>query len=210
MKRVMPFAAMTVSLAALAVGCMSASPAAQKVRITGNPDVVRGCQFLGNVKATSGFVGGAGTGIGSNNTEVALREKTAKLGGNVVFIVTSGVKATGESYACPVPTEVPETDTRAEQSIPKSTARFDPATRKRPQLVRSSADAWKVLVTDQREQLVGCKSLFFTRREHRIVNPQDMDVIRAEAAESGGNVVWIAAAGRPVRGEVFQCPVPPE
>src|SRR5687767_7156878 len=91
----------------IGAGCISASPAAEKVRITSNPDVVRGCEFLGNVKATSGWGGAAGTGIGSNNTEVALREKTAKLGGNVVFVVASGVKATGEAYACPTPAAGP-------------------------------------------------------------------------------------------------------
>jgi len=85
----------------LLVGCISASPAAQQVRMTSNPEVVKGCAFLGNVRATSGWGGPAGTGIGSHNTDVALREKTAKLGGNVVFVVASGVHASGEAYRCP-------------------------------------------------------------------------------------------------------------
>ena len=96
-----------LALVFASVSCISASPAAEKVRITSNPDVVRGCQFLGNVKATSGWGGQAGTGIGSNNTEVALREKTAKLGGDVVFVVASGVKATGEAYRCVGAAEAP-------------------------------------------------------------------------------------------------------
>lgn len=84
-------------------GCISTSPAAQKVRITNNPEVVRGCKFLGNVRATSGWGGPAGSGIAAHNTEAALREKTARLKGNVVYVVASGVKATGEAYKCPEP-----------------------------------------------------------------------------------------------------------
>jgi hypothetical protein len=90
-----------VTTAALAVGCISASPAAQNVRMTSNLEVVHGCKFLGNVRATSGWGGHAGTGIAGHNTDVALREKTAKLGGNVVFVVQSGIHAAGEAYRCP-------------------------------------------------------------------------------------------------------------
>lgn len=91
-----------------ACACQTVSPAGEKVRVTSNPEVVRGCTFLGNVKSTSGWGGAAGSGIAANNTEVALREKTAKLGGNVVFMVTSGgSKATGEAYACPAENSSP-------------------------------------------------------------------------------------------------------
>lgn len=86
-----------------ALGCISASPAANAVRMTSNPDVVRNCKFVGNVRATSGWGGHAGTGIAGHNTDVALREKTAKLGGNTVFVVASGIHAAGEAYSCPGP-----------------------------------------------------------------------------------------------------------
>jgi hypothetical protein len=89
-----------LGLALVSVGCISASSAAQKVRTTSNPEVVRGCRFLGNVRATSGWGGAAGTGIAGHNTDVALREKTAKLGGNVVFVVQSGIHASGEAHDC--------------------------------------------------------------------------------------------------------------
>jgi opacity protein-like surface antigen len=99
-----------LSLVAL-VGCISASAAAEKVRTTSNPEVVRGCTFLGNVRATSGWGGSGGTGIAGNNTDVTLREKTAKLGGNVVYVVESGIHAAGEAYQCetpsPGPTRIP-------------------------------------------------------------------------------------------------------
>lgn len=81
-------------------GCVSASPSAEKVRTTSNPEVVRGCKFVGNVRATSGWGGAAGTGIAGHNTDVALREKTAKLGGNVVYVVEAGIHASGEAYLC--------------------------------------------------------------------------------------------------------------
>ena len=125
MKRAVPLAAMVVSFTALASGCISASPAADKVRITSNPDGVPRCQFLGTVKATSEWEGGpADTGIDSNNnTEVALREKkqryrlarhrvedmmkrrTAALGGNVLMnvnITSAGIMSgSGKAYFCP-------------------------------------------------------------------------------------------------------------
>lgn len=91
---------MAIGLSALAAGCISASPAAQAVRRTSNPEVVHGCKFLGNVRATSAHGGAAGSGIAAHNTDVALREKTAKLGGNVVFVVQSGIHASGEAYLC--------------------------------------------------------------------------------------------------------------
>lgn len=90
----------SLPLLMLLVGCISASPAAQKVRITQNPEAVKGCRFLGNVKATSGWGGAAMSGVGAHNAEVALQEKTAKLGGDVVFVVASGTHASGEAYDC--------------------------------------------------------------------------------------------------------------
>ena len=105
-KRAMGCLALLCVLALTA--CISASPAAEKVRTTSNPEVVRGCKFLGNVRATSGFGGSAGTGIAGHNTDVTLREKTAKLGGNVVFVVESGIHASGEAYLCEEPKPTPE------------------------------------------------------------------------------------------------------
>jgi hypothetical protein len=91
-------------------GCVSVSEKGSQVRVTSNPDAVRGCQFLGNVKATSGWGGSAGTGLAGSNTEKSLQNKTADLGGNVLFVVSSGIHASGEAYRCqtsPVPTPAP-------------------------------------------------------------------------------------------------------
>jgi hypothetical protein len=90
----------------LLASCVSTTPEGAKVRITSNPDVVKGCQFLGNVKATSGWGGNAGTGLATSNTEKTLQNKTAELGGNVIFINSSGIHATGEAYKCtPLPSQ---------------------------------------------------------------------------------------------------------
>lgn len=90
-------------LSLLTLACVSASPEAQRVRVTSNPDVVRQCEFLGNVRAMSGWGSG---GMGRNNVEETLKERTHALGGNVVFIGSeaSGREAigsgTGEAYKC--------------------------------------------------------------------------------------------------------------
>lgn len=87
------------------------TPAARNVRSTSDPEVVRGCRFLGNVHATSfllaahilrsGFAGGFWKHLGRDNRDVALRKKTAKLGGNVVLIRISETNSTaGEAYKC--------------------------------------------------------------------------------------------------------------
>ena len=108
------------------LSCLSASPAAERVR-TSNPDGILGCQFLGSVQATSEWEGGpAGTGLESDDTEVALREKrqayrlarlrveeTMKkkveaLGGNVLVNVRMSSAGTmrgrGDAYRCPAQT----------------------------------------------------------------------------------------------------------
>jgi hypothetical protein len=65
-------------LAALSLsGCISVSPQMQNVRITSNPDVVRGCKFLGNI-SFNGF-----WRTGPKDSENLLRKKVVELGGNV-------------------------------------------------------------------------------------------------------------------------------
>jgi hypothetical protein len=86
------------------ISCVSASPDAQNVRITNNPEVVRGCEFLGNVKAMSGWGGSAGSGIAARNIEETLKERAHKLGANVLYVVGNAAsKGTGEAYRCADP-----------------------------------------------------------------------------------------------------------
>lgn len=95
-------AALVLSTLAM-LSCVTTTPSGSRVRVTSNPDVVKGCEFLGNVKATSGWGGSAGTGLAGSNTEKTLQNKTAALGGNVVFVVASGIHASGEAYRCAAP-----------------------------------------------------------------------------------------------------------
>jgi hypothetical protein len=100
---------LVLAMIALVSGCVSTSREAENVRVTTNPDVVKGCEFLGNVSSTSGWGGPLGTGLGSANTEKDLRNKAARMGGNILFLSSSGVHASGEVYRSPV---------RPAQSVP--------------------------------------------------------------------------------------------
>lgn len=100
--------AVALALAALLVilsGCATASPEAQNVRVTSNPEVVRGCEFLGNVKSMSGWGGAAASGLAARNIEETLKQRTHDLGGNVVYVVRNeGSQGSGEAYRCANPT----------------------------------------------------------------------------------------------------------
>ena len=84
------------------------------MRITRNPEVVKGCQFLGNVKES--FSSSKGWGVLAAAPENTLWKKTAALGGNTLFIVSSSeYRALGEAYNCsgvdpnqPVPDQAKE------------------------------------------------------------------------------------------------------
>jgi hypothetical protein len=85
---------------ALLPSCVALTSEGEKVRVTTNPDVVRGCRFIQTVSATSGW-GGSASGTGTANTEATLRNRTAKLGGNTLFLAQAGVHSSGEAYDCP-------------------------------------------------------------------------------------------------------------
>lgn len=88
-------------VAAVLAGCVSITPDGESVRITTRADIVAGCKFITNVKATSGWGGLAGQGIADSNTEKTLQNKAAKAGGNVLFVINAGQHASGEAYLCP-------------------------------------------------------------------------------------------------------------
>ncbi len=82
----------------LATACATTGPpvTGNDVRVTTNPDVVRGCTFLGNVET------GMWSSTEPSSNEKWLRQDTEKLGGNVVYINRSDrTGATGEAYLCP-------------------------------------------------------------------------------------------------------------
>lgn len=71
------------------------TPAGERVRVTSNTDAVRGCKLLGPVIGT-GF-------YGTDDAIAILQNKTAELGGDLVFVVVQpsrGTGARGEAYRC--------------------------------------------------------------------------------------------------------------
>lgn len=91
----------------LSIGCATVTPAGQKVRVTANPEVVRGCKYIGEVKGSDRMWGGlAGQGIAEDNAVIRLKNKDAAMGGNVVLMTvastnTSGSSQRGEAHFCP-------------------------------------------------------------------------------------------------------------
>jgi Domain of unknown function (DUF4156) len=96
-----------ICLSVLATGCASLSPAGQRVRVTANADVVRSCEFVGNVKASSTFGGPVGGNMGEDQVEIKMQNETAELGGNVLFLTSNRAggfgglsRGIGEAYKC--------------------------------------------------------------------------------------------------------------
>jgi hypothetical protein len=91
------------------IGCVTTTVtgAGAKVRVTSNPESVRGCKPLGNVKGSDHWNGGTmGQGFAEESATNELRNNTAAMGGNTVLMVrsttnTSGSTQLGEAYSCP-------------------------------------------------------------------------------------------------------------
>jgi hypothetical protein len=93
--------------------CMEMLRLAEGVRITSNPEAVRGCQFLDNITAKTWREEGTermfmdpedrcilrGSGSRHQAVDVA-RRAAARKGGDVVYTATTGDEFTGEIYRC--------------------------------------------------------------------------------------------------------------
>ena len=88
-------------VAVLAISCsgpvwVKPTAAGERVRVTNNQEIIRGCDFLGNVIGT-GF-------YGPDEAIAIMQNKTAELGGNIVFVTYQGSgknqNARGEAYRC--------------------------------------------------------------------------------------------------------------
>lgn len=98
-----------VLVAALAIsGCVTTQlkPGAESVRITSNPEVVRGCKVIGEVRAADRMNGGmVGQDAAEENTYRRLRNAAVDMGANVVYLERAGTgyygaSARGEAYIC--------------------------------------------------------------------------------------------------------------
>ena len=97
-------------LAAMLVSCAQAGPPpvaadGRQIRVTDNPDVVRECEWVANVKGSSGWGGTTGQGVGHDDAMARISQQAAELGADTVYITTSevgtsGVRVLGEAYAC--------------------------------------------------------------------------------------------------------------
>ena len=74
-------------------GCVTLAPEAEKVRVTRNPDDVKGCRVLGAVEAHPPYVGQQD---GMNQ----MRNNAAGMGANALFVTSYNVTATGMAYRC--------------------------------------------------------------------------------------------------------------
>lgn len=106
----MRFAAVAGLLGALS--CATATPEMKQVRVTNNPEVVRGCKFLGNTAPSTETQWQSG----SPTNDSVFRQQVVKMGGNVGFITAApqkpaeGIGYYGEVYRCeePGPAEEPK------------------------------------------------------------------------------------------------------
>ena len=75
--------------------CVSLSMDGEKVRLTSNPNIVKNCKFIGDVKAYPPY-------MFPSDWEIKLKNATSEKGGNVVFALppSLSVVVRGESYYC--------------------------------------------------------------------------------------------------------------
>lgn len=87
-----PLAAVAIALVSLA--CTTRLiPQAEKVKVTRESKDVAGCKSLGFVDAHPPY-------STPNDAMNEMKNKTAILGGNVLFVTSYSMKATGVAYVC--------------------------------------------------------------------------------------------------------------
>jgi hypothetical protein len=78
----------------LVAGCTTRLiPGAEKVKVTNDQQFVTTCKSLGFVDAKPPF-------STPNDARNEMKNKTAVLGGNVLFVTNYSMKATGVAYSC--------------------------------------------------------------------------------------------------------------
>jgi uncharacterized protein YbjQ (UPF0145 family) len=102
MRRLMAFSVL------LLTACVTTdlTPAGEKVRVTSNPDAVRGCTLVGEIVGRDRMNGGmAGQGAAEENAMRRMKNQAAEMGADTVLMVTaatgfSGSIQRGEGYRC--------------------------------------------------------------------------------------------------------------
>ena len=87
--------------------CTTLTLEGQMVDIVSDRKSIKSCKFKGLVKSYSGWGGIAASGTGRRNVIVDLRNQTANLGGNVLYLRhlssgshITGVSMDGKAYLC--------------------------------------------------------------------------------------------------------------
>lgn len=93
MKGTKAAAILLVGLCPALSGCVSLAPEAEGVRTTKIASDVAGCTVLGTVEAHPPYVG-------PNDGMNQMKNQAAGLGGNVLFVTSYNVTATGMAYRC--------------------------------------------------------------------------------------------------------------
>ena len=82
-----------LAVTAVLAGCVSLAPEAARVTVARDSEDVSGCRILGSVRAHPPYVG-------PDDAMNQLKNEVAGLGGNVLFVTTMAVTATGMAYQC--------------------------------------------------------------------------------------------------------------
>lgn len=99
---------LSILLSMMLFSCVTTtlSPAAERVRVTSNPEAVRGCTLVGELRGADHMNGGfAGQGAAEENAMRRLKNEAAEKGADTVLIITSttntsGSTIRGEGYRC--------------------------------------------------------------------------------------------------------------
>jgi hypothetical protein len=94
-------------LAAAAVACVTAklTPEAEAIRVTSNPEAVRGCTLLGEISGKSSSLAAGDEGATEEDARRRLRLAAVEKGADVVLVQSTQVAARssvqrGEAYRC--------------------------------------------------------------------------------------------------------------
>ncbi|WP_193227617.1 hypothetical protein [Aureimonas psammosilenae] len=88
-------------------GCQTATPESANIVTTGNPELVRGCKFLGQETGKQYLIGGVVL-MGAAQEDANRRLKNAAAAKGATHLLTTnqqmgmgGASATGDLYRCP-------------------------------------------------------------------------------------------------------------
>lgn len=122
MKRFLAF--ITILILSTGGGAFASEKSADEVLLVSQREQVEGCKFLGQVTGSSSLGGFAAQKWGKANAEKEMRNKTERMGGNVILVHSSrggfhGAEAVGDAYLCtagapePVAGKTPPAETPA-------------------------------------------------------------------------------------------------